>query len=105
MLSGMSRKIVRIFRDMGSTSLMYLRSSTITCSSTIDDREDYQEDRWVGIGMLQIVAEVPWGHNLLIINKIQDYAGRTYYLEHTKIFGWSRNVLLNQIKAHAYERS
>ena len=40
----------------------------------------------------QLVAEVPWGHNLLIINKVRDYAGRAYYLENTKIFGWSRNV-------------
>jgi predicted nuclease of restriction endonuclease-like (RecB) superfamily len=53
----------------------------------------------------QLVAEIPWGHNLLIMNKVQDYAGRAYYLENTKVFGWSRNVLLNQIKAHAYERS
>jgi predicted nuclease of restriction endonuclease-like (RecB) superfamily len=53
----------------------------------------------------QLVAEIPWGHNLLILNKITDPAGRLYYLRAAARFGWSRNVLLNQIKASAYERA
>jgi predicted nuclease of restriction endonuclease-like (RecB) superfamily len=53
----------------------------------------------------QLVAEVPWGHNLLILNKLTDPAARLYYLRATAQFGWSRNVLLNQIKAKAYERA
>ena len=44
----------------------------------------------------QLVAEIPWGHNLLILNKLPDPTAR---------LGWSRNVLLNQIKAGAYERA
>jgi predicted nuclease of restriction endonuclease-like (RecB) superfamily len=53
----------------------------------------------------QLVAEIPWGQNLLILNKISDPAARLYYLRATAQFGWSRNVLLNQIKAGAYERA
>ena len=53
----------------------------------------------------QAVAEIPWGHNLLILNKISDFDARLYYLRATAQFGWTRNVLLNQIKAGAYERS
>ena len=52
----------------------------------------------------QLVAEIPWGHNLLILNKLTEPAARLYYLRATARFGWSRNVLLNQIKAGAYER-
>lgn len=55
--------------------------------------------------MRQVVAEIPWGHHLAILNKIVDPASRLYYLRTTAKFGWSRNVLLNQIKAGAYERS
>jgi len=51
----------------------------------------------------QAVAEIPWGHNLLILNKIFDMEERRYYLEATAALGWSRNVLLNQIKADAYK--
>lgn len=53
----------------------------------------------------QLVAEIPWGHNLLILNKVTDPVARLYYLKATAQFGWSRNVLLNQIKANAYERA
>ena len=58
------------------------------------------------IGFLrQVVAEVPWGQNLVILNKVSDPAARLWYLQATSGLGWSRNVLLNQIKAEAYERS
>jgi predicted nuclease of restriction endonuclease-like (RecB) superfamily len=53
----------------------------------------------------QLLAEIPWGHNLLILNKLTDPAARLYYLRATARFGWSRNILLNQIKANAYERA
>jgi len=53
----------------------------------------------------QLVAEIPWGHHLLLLNKLTDPAVRLYYLRATAQLGWSRNVLLNQIKAGAYERA
>jgi len=53
----------------------------------------------------QLVAEIPWGHHRLILDKVTDPAGRLYYLRATARFGWSRNVLLNQIKAGGYERA
>jgi len=49
--------------------------------------------------------DIPWGHNVLILQKIKTADARLYYLRATARFGWSRNVLLNQIKAGAYERS
>ena len=53
----------------------------------------------------QLVAEIPWGHNLLILNKLSDPKERLYYLYTTAQCGWTRSVLLNQIKADAYGRS
>ncbi|MEI7731371.1 MAG: PDDEXK nuclease domain-containing protein [Verrucomicrobiota bacterium] len=52
-----------------------------------------------------LVTEVPWGHHLLILDKLETPTARLYYLRATARFGWSRNVLLNQIKAGAYERA
>jgi predicted nuclease of restriction endonuclease-like (RecB) superfamily len=52
----------------------------------------------------QLVAEIPWGQNLLILNKFSDPAACLYYLRATARHGWSRSVLLNQIKAGTYER-
>jgi predicted nuclease of restriction endonuclease-like (RecB) superfamily len=53
----------------------------------------------------EIVATIPWGHHANILAKVTDPAARLYYLQATARFGWSRAVLLNQIKAGAYERA
>ena len=53
----------------------------------------------------ELIAAVPWGHHANALAKLTDPAARLYYLQATARFGWSRNVLLNQIKAGAYERA
>lgn len=52
----------------------------------------------------QLVSEIPWGHNISIMQKITDMKAREYYIKATIELGWSRNVLDHQIKAMAYER-
>lgn len=52
----------------------------------------------------ELVAAVPWGHHRFILDKLSEPAARLYYLRATAQFGWSRSVLLNQIKGQAYER-
>jgi len=53
----------------------------------------------------ELIAAVPWGHHANVLAKLTDPAARLWYLRATARFGWSRNVLLNQIKAGAYERA
>jgi predicted nuclease of restriction endonuclease-like (RecB) superfamily len=53
----------------------------------------------------ELLPAVPWGHHIEIVKKVKAPAARLYYLRATARFGWSRNVLLNQIKAGAYERA
>lgn len=53
----------------------------------------------------EMVASVPWGHHANALAKLTDASARLWYLEATARLGWSRNILLNQIKAGAYERA
>jgi predicted nuclease of restriction endonuclease-like (RecB) superfamily len=53
----------------------------------------------------EFLAPIPWGHHVEILKKAKDPRARLYYLKATAKFGWSRAVLLNQIKAQAYERA
>lgn len=69
-----------------------------------DMRRFYQRYQHNDI-LRQLVAEIPWGHNLLIMNKIKNDEIAKFYIESSSEYGWSRNVLLNQIKANAYHRS
>ena len=52
----------------------------------------------------QAVAEIPWGHNLTIINKVKDPSQRQWYSYQTTQNGWSRNVLVHQIESDLYGR-
>ena len=53
----------------------------------------------------ELVSRVPWGHHVELMKKVKDPAARLYYLRATAQCGWSRSVLLNQIKGQAYERA
>jgi predicted nuclease of restriction endonuclease-like (RecB) superfamily len=53
--------------------------------------------------LLELALKIPWGQNMLIISQIKDKTERKYYLQATDQLGWSRAVLLNQIKANAYQ--
>ncbi len=53
----------------------------------------------------ELSAAVPWGHHVLLLGRIKSPPELFYYLRATAQFGWSRNVLVNQIKAGAYERA
>jgi len=44
-----------------------------------------------------VVAELPWGHNRLILSKIKDREEALYYAEAASKLGWTRNLLLNII--------
>ena len=52
-----------------------------------------------------LLTAIPWGHHVNLLTKVKNPPARLYYLRATAQLGWSRNVLLNQIKAKAYERS
>jgi predicted nuclease of restriction endonuclease-like (RecB) superfamily len=54
--------------------------------------------------MRHVVAEIAWGHHLVILNKTKTHEERLYYMEAIVKMAWGRDVLLNQIKAKAYER-
>ena len=52
----------------------------------------------------QVVAQLPWGHNVVLLDKIADIEKRKWYIEHCAENGWSRNVLIHQIESGLYER-
>jgi hypothetical protein len=50
------------------------------------------------------VAVLPWGHNLLLLEKLPSRALRLWYAEQTSRHAWSRNVLGLQIASQFHER-
>jgi len=52
----------------------------------------------------QLVAQIPWGHNILIISKSQNINEAVFYLNETLENNWSRDILDMQIESDLYER-
>jgi len=51
-----------------------------------------------------LLASVPWGHHLLLMERVKDGGTRRWYMAQTLTNGWSRNVLALQIGGRAHAR-
>ena len=52
----------------------------------------------------RVIAQIPWGHNVVLMDKISDADERHWYIEACQKNGWSRNVLVHQIEIGLYQR-
>ena len=52
----------------------------------------------------QVVAQIPWGHNLVLVDKVSEPEERRWYLATCQKNGWSRSVLIHQIESGLYQR-
>lgn len=50
------------------------------------------------------VAQIPWGHNLTILEKIENSDQRLWYVQKCLENGWSRSVLTMWIESNLYDR-
>jgi len=50
------------------------------------------------------VAQIPWRHNIALLDKVKDENQRFWYIEKTIESGWSRDWLVTQIESGLFER-
>ena len=48
---------------------------------------------------------MPWGHNVILLDKLEDSGARHWYAAAAVENGWSRNVLAHHIETNLHERS
>ena len=51
-----------------------------------------------------VSAQIPWSHNIAILDKVKDPEERIWYIQKTRENGWSHNVLIHQIESGLYQR-
>lgn len=61
---------------------------------------DYPDFKFVQ----QAVAQIPWGHNIILLDKIKNFEERKWYMNQSISNGWSRSMLNMQIDSKLYER-
>jgi predicted nuclease of restriction endonuclease-like (RecB) superfamily len=52
----------------------------------------------------QVVGQIPWGHNLRILDLLKIPGEREWYIRQAVKHGWSRNVLVHQIESGLHRR-
>src|SRR4029077_9269539 len=52
----------------------------------------------------QLVAQIPWGHNVRILDRVKAPEDRIWYTKATIQHGWSRDVLVHQIESGRLHR-
>jgi predicted nuclease of restriction endonuclease-like (RecB) superfamily len=52
----------------------------------------------------QLVSQIPWGHNLVIIARVKNVDEARFYVQKTIQNNWSRSVLTHQIESQLYLR-
>lgn len=53
---------------------------------------------------LELPASLPWGHNIVLLQKLKELNTRLWYARAALEYGWSRSVLLIQIESHLHKR-
>ncbi|MGB3789346.1 MAG: PDDEXK nuclease domain-containing protein [Phormidesmis sp.] len=89
----LARDLKREFPNMkglSRTNLLYMRAF----AQAYPDQEFVQ----------QAVGQIPWGHNVRLLDKVKDANERRWYIQQTITNGWSRNVLEMQIESGLYQR-
>ncbi|MBA3029327.1 MAG: DUF1016 domain-containing protein [Desulfobacteraceae bacterium] len=51
-----------------------------------------------------LVAQIPWGHNIVLIEKVKDLPTRYWYMQQTLEQGWGRDALTAKIKEKVHVR-
>jgi predicted nuclease of restriction endonuclease-like (RecB) superfamily len=99
--AGWGAKIVgRLARDLrrefpnvkgfSRTNLLYMRAFAET---------------WPEVSFVQqVVGQIPWGHNLRILDLVKEPKQREWYAKASLRHGWSRNVLVLQIESGLHRR-
>jgi predicted nuclease of restriction endonuclease-like (RecB) superfamily len=52
----------------------------------------------------QLAAQLPWGHHMVLLDRLKDQQTREWYLKAAVEHGWSRNVLVHHISTQLQER-
>ncbi len=61
---------------------------------------EYEDD----LEFVQLVAQLPWTHNIIAIEKVKDKIIRKWYMERCTEEGWSKSIFIYQIETNLYRR-
>jgi predicted nuclease of restriction endonuclease-like (RecB) superfamily len=77
-------------KGLSRTNLLYMRTFA---------------EKWPQESIVQqVVGQIPWGHNVRLLDLVKAPEERLWYAQQAILNGWSRNVLVIQIEGDLYRR-
>jgi len=58
----------------------------------------------MSLPLVAVISHIPWGHYILLIERVKDLSARFWYMRQTLAQGWSRNVLALTIDSGVHLR-
>lgn len=95
-----AKTLEKLANDLKSTFPQMKGFSPRNLQYMVTFAREYSEDAITQ----QLVAQIPWGHNTLLLDKIKDRDTRVWYIKKTIENGWSRSVLLHWIDSGLHDR-
>ena len=104
----LSKDLSSEFPDMkgfSSRNLLYMRQFAEAYTITQPVVAQLQTDDFQAIEFAQpLVAQIPWTHHTVILNKCKSTEERLFYVSKTAEHGWSKSMLSQQIESRLYRR-
>ena len=100
--------MVRFFREYREPPILQQAVAKLPGSPTKDETLLHSWEKTAPKGnhlkLQQHVAKIPWGHNILLMEKVKDLPIRLWYIQQSIEHGWGRDTLAAMIRKKAYER-
>ena len=100
--------MIRFFREYGEPPFLQQTVAKLPGSATKVEALLQPEAKTGTPGnqpnLQQLVARIPWGHNILLMEKVKDLPTRFWYMHQTIEQGWSRDTLTAMIKGKTHDR-
>jgi predicted nuclease of restriction endonuclease-like (RecB) superfamily len=100
--------MVRFFREYGDPPILQQAVAKLPESPTKDkalfQSGEKAPPKGIHLNLQQHVAKIPWGHNILLMEKVKDLTIRLWYIRQTVEQGWGRDTLASMIRNKVYDR-
>jgi predicted nuclease of restriction endonuclease-like (RecB) superfamily len=95
-------RMIAFFRNY-STDTDFLPQPVAKLETPVESQASITQNAYPRI-VQELLAQIPWGHNVLLMEKLKDLPIRLWYARQVIDQGWSRDTLTAMIKGQAHTR-
>jgi len=104
------KRMLRFYREY--PNLLLIMPQAVTQLQQAENKDDLKVPQSVAqlpennqsVILQRLLPQIPWGHTILLIERIKDLSSRLWHMEQIILNGWSRDTLALMIKSGVYER-